>query len=670
MRIRFLVSAFALLVFAASSANGQVTQAEVPEISLGALAASEAVSGQAEGDSRIPNKPWMRPGRIEKFAFAPDASYPGLLTSIEAINFNENTALTGFFQIPPDPMGAVGPNHVANVVNSSIEWFAKAGGAPQQRMSLRAFFQNVPVTGTFDPKIVYDHHAQRFVVVTLERVTSSPAVANSPANQSRIFVAVSDDADPNGTWYRHTIDSKIVVAGVERWADFPGLAVDEEAIYITNNLFGFSGTQPYGGLRLWIIPKASFYSGAAATVNIYDPIAEANASSEGDGALATTAQPALVFDAPSGFGTYLVQYGGINDGANIYLGMIEVRNPTASPSFVGHFALIGAFAAYDNLLSGLPSAPQLGSTRTIATNDRRVSNTPVMRNGNLYTAASMLAPPTAGADANQVAARWFRVDVSDTTNPAVADSGSITGEQIATGTRTFFPSVAVNCSGDLAVGFAASGPNIHPGAYFTGRQAADPAGSTNAPGTLRAGLDVYVRAFNPNPAATTASRWGDYSGTAVDPVDNTFWVFNEYALTQGTIIASIGAHEQGRWGNAHGQFDLDATAPVITGMAPNPTFLWPPNHKLRDVAINYTVTDNSCRPVSCVLSVTSNEPINSGDDGDTAPDWVVVNDHLVKLRAERSGTGTGRTYTVTATCTDSSTNSSSQSVTVNVPLEL
>ncbi|MGZ8795968.1 MAG: hypothetical protein ACXW2F_01390, partial [Thermoanaerobaculia bacterium] len=543
MKIRILVL---LAVFVAATVHAQIPQGEIPEISLGAQADAQKQAAPESNvvppNSGIATNPWLS----SRFSLTTLATYPSLLTSIEAITFNENTALTGFFQIPPDPMGAAGPNHVVNVVNSSIQWFAKSGGPAQNSQSLRSFFGNVPTTTTFDPKVIFDHHAQRFVVVTLERVLAVPAAANSPGNQSRIFVAVSDDADPNGTWYRHVINAKTTIGVTERWADFPGLAVDEEAIYINTNMFGFAGTQPFGGVRLWIVGKTSFYAGGAASVNIYDPIALANANAEGEGAVATTAQPALVFDAPAGFGTYLMQYGGLNDGANIYLGAIEVRNPLSSPSFVGHFLLIGPFPAFDNLFSGFPGAPQLGSTRTIATNDRRVSQNPVMRQNNLYLAAPMLAPATAGADANQVTARWFRVDVTTTSAPLLVDHGPIGGEDIAPGTQTFFPSVAVNCAGDLAVGFAASGPNIHPGAYFTGRQAADPPGVTNPSGVLRAGVDVYVRAFVANPASTVTSRWGDYSSAFVDPTDNTFWVFNEYALTQGTIIASIGPHEQGR----------------------------------------------------------------------------------------------------------------------------
>ncbi|MFQ5583345.1 MAG: hypothetical protein ACE5GL_02780, partial [Calditrichia bacterium] len=168
----------------------------------------------------------------------PGTIYRGLFDtrgSIETINFNQDaTNNSGQFHIPPDPIGAAGPNHVVNVVNTSIEWYTKAG-VQQNSQSLSSFFAPLtPLTNTFDPKVIYDQYEGRFVVVTLE-VTD---MANGdPANTSRILVAVSDDNDPNGTWYFHSENSMLnffnpnLGGNFDHWADYPGFAVDNQAVY-------------------------------------------------------------------------------------------------------------------------------------------------------------------------------------------------------------------------------------------------------------------------------------------------------------------------------------------------------------------------------------------------------------------------------------------------------
>lgn len=93
--------------------------------------------------------------------------------------------------------------------------------------------------------------------------------------------------------------------------------------------------------------------------------------------------------------------------------------------------------------------------------------------------------------------------------------------------------------------------------------------------------------------------------------------------------------------------------------------LWPPNHKLIDVTVDYNTTNN-CGPATCSLTVTSNEPTTGTGNGDTAPDWEIIDEHHVRLRAERAGNGPGRVYTITITCSDSG-RSTTKTVTVAVP---
>ena len=102
---------------------------------------------------------------------------------------------------------------------------------------------------------------------------------------------------------------------------------------------------------------------------------------------------------------------------------------------------------------------------------------------------------------------------------------------------------------------------------------------------------------------------------------------------------------------------IDTTAPVISDLTITPGSFGPPNHKMFDVTVSYSVLEFTREP-TCTLHVSSNEPINGLGDGNTSFDWQVVDSHHVRLRAERSGLGHGRIYTIAIRCTDAAGNSS------------
>jgi hypothetical protein len=96
----------------------------------------------------------------------------------------------------------------------------------------------------------------------------------------------------------------------------------------------------------------------------------------------------------------------------------------------------------------------------------------------------------------------------------------------------------------------------------------------------------------------------------------------------------------------------DGVPPQITGFSASQIALWPPNHTMRDITLIYTVSDNCVSDPIVTVTVSSNEPVNGTGDGDTAPDWEIIDNHHVKLRAERSANGDGRIYTITVTVDD------------------
>ena len=248
---------------------------------------------------------------------------------------------------------------------------------------------------------------------------------------------------------------------------------------------------------------------------------------------------------PANMGTFLVLYSGLSDGTNEYAQITRVENPLTTPTFSAQQISLGNI---DNTSMTLPNAPQLGSAQLINTNDRRALNA-VWRDNALWTTFEVL--PVSGPDAGQVTAHWVKVNTGNLGALTVADQGNVGGEDIATGAHTFFPSIAVDPCGNMALGFSASANTIYPGAYYTGRAAGDPAGTVQASGTLMAGTDWYYRAFS-----GTRNRWGDYSGISLDPADEaTFWVFNEYAMTRGTPTNT--PPQDGRWATRYGAFRIN-----------------------------------------------------------------------------------------------------------------
>lgn len=106
--------------------------------------------------------------------------------------------------------------------------------------------------------------------------------------------------------------------------------------------------------------------------------------------------------------------------------------------------------------------------------------------------------------------------------------------------------------------------------------------------------------------------------------------------------------------------ELDTTPPTITNASAFPSVIWPPNRKMVDVTVNYSVTDTEDDNPSCVISeVASNEPSRRSD-------FSIVDAHHVKLSAECLGKD-GRLYIISISCTDASGNTSIQAVIVTVP---
>jgi len=125
-----------------------------------------------------------------------------------------------------------------------------------------------------------------------------------------------------------------------------------------------------------------------------------------------------------------------------------------------------------------------------------------------------------------------------------------------------------------------------------------------------------------------------------------FWQSKDSVILKGTVAAYLLEPMK------------ECNNPQISNLTATPNELWPPNHKMVDVRVDYDL-NSSCFPCNnCVLSISSDE--------ESENDWEIIDNHHVRLKAERSGKGNGRVYTINVTCTEISGNQSTGSTTVKV----
>ncbi len=146
---------------------------------------------------------------------------PGIGTTFDGFNYDNNSTENGNQFIPPDPIGAAGTDRLIAVVNKMIEARDKTGTL-LWRDALKDFFTTLtPANFLFDPKVIWDHYENRFLVVALERVDAE--MNPSAGNTSRILLAVSKTATPatatTADWYYTAINSEESIGGFDYWAD-------------------------------------------------------------------------------------------------------------------------------------------------------------------------------------------------------------------------------------------------------------------------------------------------------------------------------------------------------------------------------------------------------------------------------------------------------------------
>ncbi|HEY6547120.1 MAG TPA: hypothetical protein VI589_04410, partial [Vicinamibacteria bacterium] len=139
-------------------------------------------------------------------------------------------------------------------MNSAFSIYTKFGTPLQGPIGFESFL-NLPAGWagfTFDPRLIYDHFHQKFVLLVLGK--------DEPNLKSYYWVAVSQGSDPTGGWWVSRFEVTATVNGALSWLDHAGLTADNWGVYVTGNYFSFSGA--FRGSSLWSINPDILSGGA------------------------------------------------------------------------------------------------------------------------------------------------------------------------------------------------------------------------------------------------------------------------------------------------------------------------------------------------------------------------------------------------------------------------
>ena len=397
--------------------------------------------------------------------------------------------------IPPDIRGAVGPNHVMETDNQEFKIFSKTGTLIST-VSITTFFSASGGSGYFDPHVVYDAVNGRWLVCIDGNVSNG---------HGGLFLAVSQTNDPTAGWYVYSFDA---VGTTTDFIDYPLLGYNTNWVVITANDFT-SNTTAVG--KIYTFNRASVYAGSAGTINTFT---DNNAF---------TLAPAQTIDNTQTT-EYLVQDWNGNSSGNGYVQICTITGTASAPVYTAGSQL-GINQPWSETSVG---AKQSGSTKTIESGDTRIGNAQYI-NGSLWFCQTAFLPASAPT---RDAVQYWQINPATL---AVQQFGRV--DDATTGNFYFYPSIAVNANGDALLGYCQSSASTYASASYSLHASADAASTLQNTYLYKAGVANYYKTFS-----GTRNRWGDYTGTAVDPTDNSFWNFSEWANTNntwGTVIAHV-----------------------------------------------------------------------------------------------------------------------------------
>jgi subtilisin-like proprotein convertase family protein len=427
---------------------------------------------------------------------------------------NFNHPAIGFRVLPPDTVGDVGPNHYVQAVNLLFRVFDKAGlplTAPQPISALfTAMGGRCATNDDGDPIVLYDSFADRWIITQF--------VVSGAAPLGQCF-AISQTGDPTGAYFTYDF-----VMPNNKFNDYPKFGVWPDAYYLANNQFNLAGTA-FLGVGVFALDRAKILAGDPTASYIFfdlegfpGQVIRSMLPSDADG---LNPPPA---GAPNVFSYFNAnEFAGETDSLRLFNFHADFAVP-ANSTFTERMESPLAVAPFNPGnpagLDDIEQPPPATSTSALDSISDRLMHRLQYRNYGSHQALTVNHTVNVGTG-NTLATHQAGVRYYELRNTA----GAYTVREQATFApdthNRWMASAAMDHEGNLAVGYSISSTTIFPGIRYAGRVAADPLGGLfQGEATLQAGSFSQT---------STASRWGDYSGMNVDPVDDcTFFYTQEY----------------------------------------------------------------------------------------------------------------------------------------------
>ncbi len=415
---------------------------------------------------------------------------------------------------PPDPCGDVGPNHYVQAYNSAYSIYNKSGTRVAGPTLLNSLFTGL-IGGNCnngDPIILYDEQADRWLIVEFSLCNAD----------DRVMVAVSQTANPTGSYYGYSFDTDEV-------PDYEKLGVWRDGYYMATN------TRPTGD-DIYVMERSEMLLGninptLVGFENANRPGGENNFMCvppvDNDGTFAPYGEPGIFICHADNALTSLT-----ND--ELWLYELDVNWTTPGSSTFTRVQQITVNAYDSNFGPTWDNIVQQGTAQKLDAIPEVIMNAPQYRNWGSYETIVCCHSVDVGSD--QAGVRWYELRRT-TGSWYIRQQGTYAPDAHS----RWMGSIRLNGNKEIALGYSISSSTLYPGIRYCGQNAIE---YSNGNGVLNV---AEVTISTGTSYQTGANRWGDYTSLNVDPSDDrTFWytnmTVNANHSTKTTHIASFSVY--------------------------------------------------------------------------------------------------------------------------------